>query len=71
MEKIARWKSNIEVDPEYPFYSRKAEDGTIYYSVPLEAPNDIPEDECEGAWQPEYSWLPMPGGKKQMDQILM
>ena len=64
MEKIARWKSNKEVDPDYPYYSRKDEDGTIYYSVPLEAPNDIPVDE-EAAEEDkyEYSYLPQLGGK--------
>lgn len=63
--KIDRRKPNRAVDPEYPFYCRLDEAGEIVYSVPLEAPNDIPEDEGEGAWHPEYSWLPMPGGKKE------
>ena len=64
MEKIARWKSNKEVDPDYPYYSRKAEDGTIYYSVPLEAPNDIPVDkDAPDADKVEYSYLPLLGGK--------
>lgn len=64
MEKIARWKSNKEVDPDYPYYSRKAEDGTIYYSVPLEAPNDIPVDkDAPDADKFEYSFLPLLGGK--------
>ena len=64
MEKIARWKSNKEVDPEYPYYSRKAEDGTIYYSVPLEAPNDIPVDkDAPDEDKVEYSYLPLLGGK--------
>ena len=64
MEKIARWKSNKEVDPEYPFYSRRAEDGTIYYSVPLEAPNDIPVDkDAPDEDKVEYSYLPLLGGK--------
>ena len=64
MEKIERWKSNKDVDPEYPFYSRRDEDGTIYYSVPLEAPNDIPVDaDDEDAEKYEYSYLPLLGGK--------
>ncbi len=64
MEKIARWKSNKEVDPDYPYYSRKAEDGTIYYSVPLEAPNDIPVDkDAPDEDKYEYSYLPLLGGK--------
>ncbi len=64
MEKIARWKSNTEVDPTYPYYSRKAEDGTIYYSVPLEAPNDIPVDaDDDETDKREYSYLPLLGGK--------
>ena len=64
MEKIARWKSNKDVDPDYPYYSRRAEDGTIYYSVPMEAPNDIPMDEeADDADKLEYSYLPLLGGK--------
>lgn len=64
MAKIDRWQSNKEVDPEYPFYSRKAEDGTIYYSVPLEAPNDIPVDaDDDETDKREYSYLPLLGGK--------
>ena len=64
MEKIARWKSNTEVDPTYPYYSRKAEDGTIYYSVPLEAPNDVPVDkDAPNEDKYEYSYLPLLGGK--------
>lgn len=64
MAKIERWKSNIEVDPTYPFYSRKAEDGTIYYSVPMEAPNDVPVDkDAPEEDKPEYSYLPLLGGK--------
>jgi len=64
MAKIERWQSNKEVDPEYPFYSRKAEDGTIYYSVPLEAPNDIPVDaDDDETDKREYSYLPLLGGK--------
>ena len=63
MEKIERWKSNKDVDPEYPFYSRRDEDGTIYYSVPLEAPNDIPVDaRDDDAEKYEYSYLPLFGG---------
>ena len=64
MAKIERWKSNKEVDPDYPFYSRKAEDGTIYYSVPMEAPNDIPVDkDAPDEDKYEYSYLPLLGGK--------
>ena len=64
MVKIDRWKSNKEIDPEYPYYSRRAEDGTIYYSVPLEAPNDVPADAAGGdADRYEYSYLPLLGGK--------
>lgn len=64
MEKIARWKSNKEVDPDYPYYSRKAEDGTIYYSVPMEAPNDVPVDkDAPDEDKLEYSFLPLLGGK--------
>ena len=64
MEKIARWKSNKEVDPEYPYYSRKAENGTIYYSVPMEAPNEIPVDkDAPDEDKYEYSYLPLLGGR--------
>ena len=64
MAKIERWKSNKSVDPDYPFYSRRAEDGTIYYSVPLEAPNDIPVDkDAPDEDKVEYSYLPLLGGK--------
>ena len=64
MAKIERWKSNNSVDPDYPYYSRKAEDGTIYYSVPLEAPNDIPVDkDAPDEDKVEYSYLPLLGGK--------
>ncbi len=60
---INRWKPNRAVDPEYPFYCRRNEADEIVYSVPLEAPNDIPVDAGEGALQLEYSRLPIPGGK--------
>ena len=64
MAKIERWKSNNSVDPEYPYYSRKTEDGTIYYSVPLEAPNDIPVDtDTPDKDKYEYSYLPLLGGR--------
>ena len=64
MEKNARWKPNREIDPDYPFYCRRAADGTIYYSVPLEAPNDIPVDRnAPDKEKYEYSFLPLLGGK--------
>ncbi len=62
MAKIERWKPNKSVDPNYPYYCYRNEEGTIIYSVPLEAPNDIPEDESEGAEKREYSYLPLIGG---------
>ncbi len=63
MAKIERWKSNKDVDPDYPYYSRKAEDGTIYYSIPLEAPNDIPVDrDAPDEDKPKYSYLSLFGG---------
>lgn len=59
----APWKSNKEVDPNYPFWTRLNEAGEIVYSVPLEAPTEIPVDESKGAEQHEYSYLPIFGGK--------
>ena len=39
MAKTEPSKQNC-VDPNYPYWSWKNEDGTITYSVPLEAPDD-------------------------------
>lgn len=64
MVNIDLWQSNQKIDPQYPFRTRMNEKGEIVYSVPLEAPNDIPADESEGAMQYEYSYLPLPGGKR-------
>ena len=44
MANIERWKPNKEVDPKYPYHCRRNDDGRIVYSVPMEAPNDIPAD---------------------------
>ena len=57
------WKSNPEGDPEYPWYSRKDENGEIVYSIPLEAPTEIPVDGGDDAKKYTYSWLPLFGGK--------
>ena len=62
-ERPRLWQSNPEGDPDYPWYSRKGENGEIIYSVPLEAPNDIPPDSCDEAEGRMYSWLPLFGGK--------
>lgn len=58
------WKSNPDGDPEYPWYSRKGEDGEILYSIPLEAPTEIPADDSADARKYTYSWLPLFGGKR-------
>ena len=64
MANIERWKPNKEVDPKYPYHCRWNDDGRIVYSVPMEAPNDIPADmNDEGADKYEYSYLPLLGGK--------
>ena len=64
MAKIARWKPNTEVDAQYPYWTRLNEAGEIVYSVPLEAPNDIPVDaDDDEADKREYSYLPLLGGK--------
>lgn len=64
MSKIERWKPNTEVDAQYPYWTRLNEAGEIVYSVPLEAPNDIPVDADDGnADKYEYSYLPLLGGK--------
>lgn len=64
MSKIERWKPNTEVDAKYPYWTRLNEAGEIVYSVPLEAPNDIPVDkDADDADKYEYSYLPLLGGK--------
>ena len=64
MEKIERWKPNKELDPKYPYWTRRNEAGEIVYSVPLEAPNDIPVDkDAPDEDKVEYSYLPLLGGK--------
>ncbi len=63
MSKIERWKPNTEVDAQYPYWTRLNEAGEIVYSVPLEAPNDIPVDADDNADKYEYSYLPLLGGK--------
>ena len=63
MATIRRWIPNRDVDPDYPFYCRRDEQGRIVYSVPLEAPIDLPVDESEGVEKIEYSLLRMPGGQ--------
>ncbi len=64
MANIERWKPNKEVDPKYPYYCWLNEAGEIVYSVPLEAPIDIPVDADDpDADRYEYSYLPLLGGK--------
>ena len=63
MAKIRRWAPNKDVDATYPYYSRRNEKGEILYSVPIEAPTDLPADACEGAEEIEYSYLPIIGGR--------
>ena len=64
MKNHGPWKPNREVDPKYPYWTRLNEAGEIVYSVPLEAPNDIPLDaDDDNADKREYSYLPLLGGK--------
>ena len=64
MEKLEPWQQNKNVDPNYPFRTRLNESGETVYSIPLEAPNDIPLDETAGgANHVEYSYLSVFGGK--------
>lgn len=64
MERIERWKPNKEIDSKYPYYCRRTEAGEIVYSVPIEAPNDVPADpDAPEEEKPEYSYLPLLGGK--------
>lgn len=63
MEKFEPWQRNKEVDPEFPWHSRKDENGAIVYSIPMECLNNIPVDDSDGAKQYIYSWLPLFGGK--------
>ena len=60
---IGHWKSNKNGDPNYPYWSYQNGNGEIVYSVPLEAPNEIPEDDTKGAIKYSYSYLPVFGGK--------
>ena len=62
MERIERWKPNKEIDPKYPYYCRRNEADEIVYSVPMEAPNDVPADpDAPEEEKPEYSYLPLLG----------
>ncbi len=64
MAKPEPWKSNKEVDPNFPWRTYRNEAGDIVYSIPLEAPNDIPVDEDDGAEKHQYYFQPLFGGKR-------
>ena len=63
MAKFEPWKRNTDVDPNYPWHSRKTETGEIAYSIPLECLNEIPTDGSDNEKKRIYSWLPLFGGK--------